>query len=198
MVKEKTEKQIKFEKQIVKPFEFVLRINTYIICQRYFNIKGYNPDCRESLEIKEMVDDITGVNQSKELGVIPEFFKVGGMDHTMNDNELPYYQQNRTYDKDDIFTFEILRNNVNKLRDKTGDFNLDDLQKQSIIKSMFDGNLFHPNVRYEIDIRSIIPEIIHIIQNGMSLNEYTMFYGPVKLSRFNKLTSEEYSKIYQY
>ena len=31
-------------------FEFILRINDNIICQRYFNIRGYNNRAKESME----------------------------------------------------------------------------------------------------------------------------------------------------
>ena len=76
--------------EIVKPFEFSLRINNHIICQRYFSIKNYNNDSRESLEIKEMMDDIIGVNQELKLGIIPEFFK----QQCIANSYKPYYSQN--------------------------------------------------------------------------------------------------------
>lgn len=192
MSRQKDRKQLQFEKQIVKPFEFVLRINDHIICQRYFNIKNYNNDCRESLEIKEMMDDIMGVSQTAKLGLIPEFFKYQCMENAMK----PYHAQNNYLnDKVDIFTLEILKNNVNKLRDKDGDFNLDDLQKVSLAISMFDGKIFHPNVRYEIDVRSIIPDIIGTIQDAMSQKRYTKEYGSMRLVRYNRLTAEDYARL---
>jgi hypothetical protein len=133
MARHKTKKQIQFEKQIIKPFEFILRINDHIICQRYFTIKNYNNNCRESLEIKEMMDDIMGINHTAQLGLIPEFFKLQCMDNTFKENKNPYYQQSKTINNDNIFTLEILKNNSNRLRDKNSDFDLDDLQKDSIV-----------------------------------------------------------------
>jgi hypothetical protein len=192
MARHKTKKQIQFEKQIIKPFEFILRINDHIICQRYFTIKNYNNNCRESLEIKEMMDDIMGINHTAQLGLIPEFFKLQCMDNTFKENKNPYYQQSKTINNDNIFTLEILKNNSNRLRDKNSDFDLDDLQKDSIVIGMFNGNIFHPNVRYEIDVRSIIPDIITTIQDAMSQKSYTKTYGSDKLIRHNKLTAEDY------
>lgn len=195
MAKNKDRKQLQFEKQIVKPFEFVLRINDHIICQRYFNIKNYNNDCRESLEIKEMMDDIMGINQHSQLGLIPEFFKYQCMENTMK----PYHEQNNYLnDKVDIFTLEILKNNVNRIRDKSGDFDFDDLRKDSIAISMFNGKIFHPNVRYEIDVRSIIPDIIRTISDAMSQKKYTKVYGSTKLVRHNRLTAEDYARLETY
>jgi hypothetical protein len=192
MSKTKEEKQLEFEKQIVKPFEFVLKINDNIICQRYFNIKGYNNECRESLEMKEMMDDIMGVNQQIKLGVIPDFFKY----RCVVNSYKPYYNQNNYLnDKDDIFSLEVLKNNVNKLRNKNNDFNLDDLQKEKLAEGTFDGKMFHPNVRYEIDIRSIIPEIIGVIQDYLGSSSYTKEYGDVSLKRNNRLTQKDRLKL---
>jgi len=195
MANKKDRKQRQFEKQIVKPFEFILRINDHIICQRYFNVKNYNNDCRESFEIKEMIDDIMGINQEMTLGLIPDFFKYKCMDNSYK----PFYaQNNHLNDKEDIFSLEVLKNNVNKLRDKDGDFNLDTIRKDSIAIGMFDGKIFHPNVRYEIDIRSIIPNIIRIIQDAMSEKSYTKVYGSTSLTRYNRLSSDEYAKLETY
>jgi|AntDeeMinimDraft_5_1070356.scaffolds.fasta_scaffold05304_3 hypothetical protein len=195
MSKTKEEKQLEFEKQIVKPFEFVLKINDNIICQRYFNIKGYNNECRESLEMKEMMDDIMGVNQQIKLGVIPDFFKY----RCVVNSYKPYYNQNNYLnDKDDIFSLEVLKNNVNKLRNKNNDFNLDDLQKEKLVEGTFDGKMFHPNVRYEIDIRSIIPEIIGVIQDYLGSSSYTKEYGDVSLKRNNRLTQKDRLKLVTY
>jgi len=55
-MRKENDNTIPFEKLIVRTFEFVLKINEDIICQRYFSIKNYNRECRESLEIKQMID----------------------------------------------------------------------------------------------------------------------------------------------
>ena len=63
---------------------------------------------------------------------------------------------------------------------------------------MFDGKIFHPNVRYEIDVRSIIPDIISTIQNALSQKKYEKMYGSQRLVRHNRLTSEDYSRLETY
>lgn len=180
--------------EIVKPFEFSLKINNHIICQRFFSVKNYNSDSRESLEIKEMMEEIMGVNQKLTLGLIPEFFKYQCIENSYKPYNL---QNNNLYDKDDYFTLEISKNNVNKLKNKDGQFNIKDLKKDIIASATFDGNLFHPNVRYEVDIRGIIPDIVNIISKYLSLRKYTYYYGDVKLNRHNKLSSYDLEKIIQ-
>ena len=92
----------------------------------------------------------------------------------------------------------ITKNNVNKLRNKDGDFEFDDLQKETLAVGMFDGKLFHPNVRNEIDIRSIIPDIIKTIQYHLSLKKYTKSYKSVSLVRNNKVSYEDMDRVQQY
>ena len=38
-------------------FQFVLSVNDNIVCQRYFKILGFNPECIGSLELKECMDE---------------------------------------------------------------------------------------------------------------------------------------------
>jgi hypothetical protein len=178
----------------VRPFEFSLRINNHIICQRFFNIKNYNNDCRESYELKEMLDEIMSTNQQLKLGLIPEYFKY----RCVANSHKPYHLQNNTLsDKKVIFSLEISKNNVNKLREGGNNFNIEDLEKEVICVGSFDGNLFHPNVRYDVDIRSIIPDIIKVISKYMSFKNNTNTFGDVKLTRLNKLTQDELEKTYQ-
>jgi hypothetical protein len=45
-------------------FEFILRINGNIICQRYFNIRGYNNKAKDSMDIRWDLGDIVDTIQS--------------------------------------------------------------------------------------------------------------------------------------
>jgi len=59
------------------PFEYMLRINGNVICQRFFNVYNFNPDVIDSLEMKELLDDIAGMNNGDwgAMGIIPNFLK---------------------------------------------------------------------------------------------------------------------------
>lgn len=177
-------------KSIVMRFEFSLKINDNIICQRYFNISGYNGDCRESIEMKNVMDDIIGVKPDSQMGIIPEFFKQKCINNSyylgVDDNpEL----------KDDMFVFEFYENNSHLIRDAEGDFNEDDLHKELIASGGFDGSLFHPNVRYEIDIRSITYNIMRKLQKCASRRSYNKKYGSIRLVRHNKLNRKSRIKL---
>ena len=45
-------------------FEFILRINENIVCQRYFNIRGYNESSKNSMELRWELSDIVDTIQT--------------------------------------------------------------------------------------------------------------------------------------
>lgn len=148
----------KFEEQ---RFEFVLFINNNnIICQRFFDIRNFNEDSLNSLELKELMDNIVGVNNGTfgELGLIPRFLKNKSVNYLW-DNYKPYHDQNddttkTTSDKVDNFFFEIR------------------VDKKAVAKGGFSGNLFPPKVRYSVDIKEIIPSIISEIRYYLAQKNY--------------------------
>ena len=141
-------------------FEFVFYINNNIICQRYFNIRDYNENAIKSLELKELMDNIVGLNNGDfgSVGIIPTFLKNRAVDYLWN-NFNPYQEQTevlRTTDKVDNYQFEIK------------------VDKAVVAKSQFSGNLFPPKVRYDVNIKEIIPSIMTEIRYYFSQKNYTV------------------------
>ena len=62
------------------------------------------------------------------------------------------------YENEDFFTVQI------KYKGKV------------VSERIFSGNDYPPNVRYDVDIRKIIPKIIEILQQGLSQKNYTKKY----------------------
>lgn len=146
-------------------FEFNLYINDNIICQRYFNVKNYNKKVLNSLELNELMRDLTGINNDGlgNLGIIPNYFKELCRNVSWkhyNPYRIKEYnnQDKGIFDKEDLFTFEIK------------------VDKRVVAKSQFSGNWFQTDVRYAVNIREIIPEIISEIEEYMSRSEYTLPY----------------------
>jgi hypothetical protein len=50
-----------------------------------------------------------------------------------------------------------------------------------VIERIFSGNDYPPNVRYDVDIRKIIPKIIDYLQQGLSEKNYTKKYCDYQL-----------------
>lgn len=161
------------QNEMVNPFEFVLSINDNIICQRYFNIKNYNEDFRESLEVREMLDEVMGMSDSYELGIIPNFFKKKCVDKLWSTYNSSYLQNTirvkDIYEIPDNFHFQVMVN------------------KEVVAATSCSANLYQYNVRRNIDVRDIIPEIVRTVSHYMSLKNYTKEYSGIKLNRHNIL-----------
>ncbi len=147
-------------------FDFVLYINKHIICQRYFSIRDYNGHSLNSLEIKALMDRIAGVNASS-MGYIPNHLKKKSVDYLWRFYN-PYNKQaevnyKNNYEKEDIFDFEIR------------------VDKETVAQSTFSGNLFPPQIRYQVDIKELIPNIISDIKDTLSQKKYTGKYADVVL-----------------
>lgn len=143
-------------------FEFVFYVNRNIVCQRYFHIYDYNENFTQSVELKEMLDNIGGMNNGEfgEQGLIPNYLKEKSMDYLW-DNYNPYEVQNdESYKapakKGDVFKFE---------------FRVD---KRTVGEIQFDNEFFTLNPKINVDIREIIPAIISEIRQSTNQKNYTL------------------------
>jgi hypothetical protein len=156
-------------------FEFLLKINNNIICQRYFSVYGYDSEVLNqkqfkelknainSLDLKELVDELCGMNNGSfgECGIIPKFLKDKSVDYLWNGYN-PYSEirkeenasEKDIFKNEDIFTFEIK------------------VDKKIVATSTFSGNWFPTMVRYQVNIKPIIPKIIEEITEFLTRKEY--------------------------
>lgn len=150
-----------FNKNEELKYQFILYINDNIICQRYFNIIGFDEASIDSLEIKDLMESIAGMNNGNHghLGIIPRYLQKKSLTY-MWDNYNPYAAQQEDniksiFERKDNFQFEI------KVSEKT------------IAKTEFSGNFFPPKIRYAVDVREIIPELMNEIRTHLSQKKYT-------------------------
>jgi hypothetical protein len=150
-----------FNKNEELRYQFVLYINDNIICQRYFNIIGFDEESVDSLEIKDLMESIAGMSNGSHgsLGIIPRYLQKKSLTY-MWDNYNPYSMQQEEnvksiFDRKDNFQFEI------KVDEKT------------IAKTEFSGNFFPPKIRYAVDVREIIPAIMNEIRISLSQKKYS-------------------------
>jgi hypothetical protein len=150
-----------FKKSIEEQrFEFLLYINGNIICQRYFNIRGFNEESLNSLELKYThdycVEIIKETLKNKTVDYLWEFFNPY---KEQTSEEIP---RGDIYEKEDVYGFEIR------------------VDKRSVIESKFTGNVYPPKVRYQVDIKEIIPRIIGEIREGLSQKNYSNKWGQLQ------------------
>ena len=68
------------------------------------------------------------------------------------------------------------------ISDKTHTFDFEiRVDKKTIVKRQFDGNVYSPNVRYQVDIKDIIGELINEIRSVLSQKKFTEKYGEVEI-----------------
>jgi len=146
------------------PYEFLFMINGNPIVGRNFPIKNFNRESLSSLDLKDVIDDVVNVIKLHFKNNTYEYlYKYYSYFAENNNNEE--YGVRDIYENEDFFTFQIKINN------------------RVIIKKIFTGNDFPPKVRYDVDIRKIIPKIIEIIQIGLSQKNYTKNYGDYDLTK---------------
>ena len=145
----------------MKKFEFILYINENIICQRYFSIKNFNKNVLKSNEL------IYCLNHCVYL--IEEDLKEKSYDYLYK-HYNPYKKQlkediliNNIYEDEDVFDFEI------RIDDK------------SVAKRRFTGNVYPQRVRYSVDVRRLIPQLIREIQETFSSENFSVEYSRIKL-----------------
>ena len=135
------------------PYEFLFLINGNPIVGRNFPIKNYNRESLKSYELKETIDDVVGIikkhfknNTYEYMEKINHFF-VASTDENAEVRDI--------YENEDFFTLQI------KVKGRV------------VCESIFSGNDYPPNVRYDVNIRKIIPKIIEYLQQGLSRKNYT-------------------------
>jgi len=135
------------------PYEFLFLINGNPIVGRNFPINNFNRESLKSYELKQTIDD--------PVGLIQKHFKnktYNYMDRYYNYFVTSTEEQTEPvdiYENEDFFTLQI------KVRGRV------------VCERIFSGNDYPPNVRYDVDIRKIIPKIIDYLQQGLSRKNYT-------------------------
>jgi len=138
------------------PYEFLFMINGNPIVGRNFPVMDFNKDSLRSYEIKYLVDGVSDMirNLFKErtydyMEKYYNYFTTSTEEETKNVD---------IYENEDFFTVQIkYKGNV-------------------VSERIFSGNDYPPNVRYDVDIRKIIPKIIDYLQQGLSEKNYTKNY----------------------
>ena len=140
------------------PYEFLLLINKKPIVGRNFQVKGFNKDSLNSIELKELIDDVVLTIQDQFKAKSRTYLWRYYNPYLIQNTEEVDETKKDIYENEDIFTLQI------KVKGRV------------VAQKMFSGNDYPPKVGYDVDIRSIISEIISKIQNGLSSENYTQEY----------------------
>ena len=143
------------------PYEFYLYINDNIVCQRFFQLRGFNEKVLKSIEIKELIDRVAEIVQRDLENKTRDY---------LYQHYNPYEPQNpeeiqriNVYDNEDVFDVEIRVN------------------EKIVARKRFTGNVYPPKVRYSVNIKELIPEIISTIQDTLSQKKFVTRYAGIEL-----------------
>jgi hypothetical protein len=148
------------EQEITK-LEFLLTLNDNIVVQRFFNVKGFNPRAKNSLELYEFMK-ITSDTLKYGLKMKTVIYMMDNKDAIAHDPSI----MNTSYtDGPEVFNIYV----------KVGD--------TTICHRVFDGKFFPPKVRYTVDVRPFLKEVLRELTDIFSNNKLTYEYMEFDLSK---------------
>jgi hypothetical protein len=134
-------------------FEFLLTLGKNIVCQRFFNVREHNPQARRSMDLHEYVKDIC-----KEIS---HDLKIKTLDYLTENQDNSYGLKAATLSENDEKEYFLL---VLKLGEDV------------FIQRMFDSNIYHPKVRYTVDIRPNLKKYLSDLTDILSSVELETTY----------------------
>ena len=146
----------------MKKCEFILYINGNIICQRYFNVKGFNKKALNSINTYYCINDVVELIEYDLKKKSKEYLWRGFNSYAKQTPDQ--IVRENIFENEDIFRLEI------KVDDRP------------VITKEFTGNVYQQRVRYSVDIRKIIPNIINRITETFAKEKLNVEYGSIKLA----------------
>jgi len=132
--------------------EFLLTLNDNIIVQRFFNVKGFNPKAKNSYDLYEFMKSIKdSLNYDLKMKTVT--YMMDNKDAIMHD---PSVMSTSYTDDAEYFNLYVK------------------LGEQTICHRIFDGKMFPPKVRYTVDVRPFLKEILRGLTDIFS--DYQLSY----------------------
>jgi len=141
--------------------ELLLTLNENIVVQRFFNVRGYNPSAKNSVELYEFIKTF------KEQ--LQYYLKMKTVVYMLDNEESiihdPSIMETSYTDGPENFNIYV----------KIGD--------QVLTHRIFDGKLFPPKVRYTVDVRPFLKEVMRELTDIFSSKNLTYQYLNFDLSK---------------
>jgi len=147
------------EKNDVTKMEFLLMLNDNIVVQRYFNVRGYNPKARKSIDVVEFVNEF-GNKLMKDLKARTNMYMLDNYNQIVLDPAIL-----DTSNTDGPETFHI------KIR----------LGDETICHKIIDAKLYPPKIRYTVDIRPQLKSLLRGLTEIFSSEDLSYDYMEYQL-----------------
>jgi hypothetical protein len=132
--------------------EFLLTLNDNIVVQRFFNVRGYNPQAKNSIEFYEFIKSLKEELEYY-LKMKTVVYMMDNMEAIMHD---PKIMETSFTEEAEIFNIYV------KVNDQT------------ICHRIFDGKKFPPKVRYTVDVRPYLKDVLRELTDIFS--DYDLSY----------------------
>jgi hypothetical protein len=140
--------------------EFLMMVNDNIIVQRFFNVREFNDKAKNSLELYELLKDFKNDIQ-KQLSLKTVTYMTDNMYEIINN---PSILETSYIDGPEYFNIYIKQNDV------------------TICHRQVDAKIYPPKVRYTVDVRPHLKNLLMELTDIFSSKNLTKKYLDVTLS----------------
>jgi len=147
------------KEQTTTKLEFLMKVNNNIIVQRLFNIKDYNPKAKGSVDLYNLVRDFK-IDLERELKMKTATYMLDNMYEIMNN---PSVLDTSYTDGPESFSIYI----------KEGDV--------TICHREFDAKIYPPKIRYTVDVRPHLKNLLMSLTDIFSSKNLTYEYLGIPL-----------------
>ena len=147
------------KEQTTTKLEFLMKVNNNIIVQRLFNIKDYNPKAKGSVDLYNLIKDFK-IDLERELKMKTATYMLDNMYEIMNN---PLVLDTSYTDGPESFSIYI----------KEGDV--------TICHREFDAKIYPPKIRYTVDVRPHLKNLLMSLTDIFSSKNLTYEYLGVPL-----------------
>lgn len=149
------------KEQDITKLEFLLTLNDNIVVQRFFNVKGFNPKAKNSVDLYEFMKDVADT-----------------LKYDMKMKTVIYMLDNKESIMHDASVMET------SFTDGPENFNMYiKLGEQTICHRIFDGKMFPPKVRYTVDVRPYLKDLLKGLTDIFSAQKLYFKYLGYDLSK---------------
>ena len=147
------------KEQTATKLEFLMKVNNNIIVQRLFNIKDYNPKAKSSTDLYSLIRDFK-IDLERELKMKTATYMLDNMYEIINN---PSVLDTSYTDGPESFSIYI----------KEGDV--------TICHREFDAKIYPPKIRYTVDVRPHLKNLLMSLTDIFSSKNLTYEYLGIPL-----------------
>ena len=142
------------DKKITK-LEFLLSLEDHIVCQRFFNVKGYKHGNTRSLDLYDLIEDIQ-LDVQRSLKMKATDYLLDNYNHFTQTVNLS--EQDRNPQSKENFNIYLRINN------------------DVIIHRVFPAWIYPAKIRYTVDIRPLVPSFLRELSDVLSAQKVEKKY----------------------